>query len=181
MGTIIKPFTFADDGTVIHSDWNSCFDLLYTEFNGNIDNANIRAGANINGSKLLNASVVAAKLASTSIQDSHIDYTSVKVVRSGPNIGGTNGVRLARGGKAFTLVAGTQAGIVITFSSDSDDGNPAFSGTPRVVFGVETAGANRYSVKITAISSTSVTVTITSSSGADVSSGTIHWMAMGNV
>ena len=180
MGTIVKPFTFAPGGTVTASELNSDFDTLYTEFNGNIDNANIKAAANINGAKLAAATIAAGKLASSCIQDGHLDYSSVEVLRSGPNLGGTNGVRMARGGKAFTFVAGTVS-VIVTFSTDSDDGNPAFSATPRVTFGIEHAGANTYVPKITARTSTSVTVTITSSSGADVSSGTLHWIAMGNV
>jgi hypothetical protein len=35
---------------------------IASEINGNLDNANIKTGANINGSKLLNASVVTAKI-----------------------------------------------------------------------------------------------------------------------
>ena len=180
MSVIVKPNTFATGGTVTASELNANHDTIYNEFNGNIDNANIKAAANINGSKLAAATITAGKLAAACIQDGHIDYASVKVVRAGPSGGGSNGVRLARGGKAFTLVAGTIS-VTITFSSDSDDGNPAFAATPRVVFGVETAGANRYSAKITAVSSSAVTVTITSSLGADVSSGTLQWIAMGNV
>lgn len=43
-------------------DSRSAIIALLNEFNGNIDDANIKTGANINGSKLLNATVTAGKI-----------------------------------------------------------------------------------------------------------------------
>lgn len=52
MAIIIKPFDFIP-GTVIRSlEVNQDFDVLYTDYNGNITNANIAAGAAIAFSKL---------------------------------------------------------------------------------------------------------------------------------
>ena len=59
MGTIVKPNTFSAGATIIAAEHNSNFDDIYNEFNGNINNANIKASAGIVGSKLdLTASAV---------------------------------------------------------------------------------------------------------------------------
>ncbi len=52
MATKAKPFTFSSGATIIASEHNSNFDTIYDEFNGNIDNANIKANAAIAGSKI---------------------------------------------------------------------------------------------------------------------------------
>ena len=52
MGIITKTKTWADAENVTYTDLNSDFDNIYNEFNGNIDNANIKAGAGISASKL---------------------------------------------------------------------------------------------------------------------------------
>lgn len=52
MGLISKTYTFAN-GTIIDAiKFNVDFDTLYNEFNGLMDNANIKSGAAIEGSKL---------------------------------------------------------------------------------------------------------------------------------
>lgn len=53
MGLITKPKSWIDNENVIFSDLNSDFDTLYNEFNGNIDNSNIKPGAAIVESKTL--------------------------------------------------------------------------------------------------------------------------------
>ena len=52
MGTIVKPNTFTSGATIIAAEHNDNFDTIYNEFNGNIDNDNIKASAGIVGSKL---------------------------------------------------------------------------------------------------------------------------------
>jgi hypothetical protein len=52
MAVIVKPFSFSAGATVIAAEHNSNFDTIFTEFNGGIDNANIKASAAIAGSKL---------------------------------------------------------------------------------------------------------------------------------
>ena len=52
MATITKPFTFSAGATVVASEHNTNFDTAYTEFNGNIDNANIKSTAAIVDTKL---------------------------------------------------------------------------------------------------------------------------------
>jgi hypothetical protein len=52
MGSITKSKTWADNDNVNFTDINTDFDTIYNEFNGNIDNNNIKSGAAIDSSKL---------------------------------------------------------------------------------------------------------------------------------
>jgi len=52
MGTITKTYEFVDATTAEAEEVNTNFDTIYNEFNGNIDNANVKAAAAIAGSKL---------------------------------------------------------------------------------------------------------------------------------
>ena len=52
MALITKPNTFTVGATIIASEHNDNFDTVYNEFNGNINNANIKAGAGIVDTKL---------------------------------------------------------------------------------------------------------------------------------
>jgi len=52
----------ADGETADASDYNTPINTIVTEFNGNIDNSNIKANAAISGSKLADASVTPEKL-----------------------------------------------------------------------------------------------------------------------
>jgi hypothetical protein len=52
MGIITKPTTFTDGTVPTAAQFNNDFDTVYTEFNGNIQNANIKAAADIAESKI---------------------------------------------------------------------------------------------------------------------------------
>lgn len=52
MATIVKPYTFAAGALIIASEHNDNFDTIYTDYNGNITNANLSASAAIALSKL---------------------------------------------------------------------------------------------------------------------------------
>lgn len=52
MATISKPYTFTVGATIIASEHNSNFDTIYSDYNGNITNANISGTAAISDSKL---------------------------------------------------------------------------------------------------------------------------------
>src|SRR4051812_41206869 len=65
MGLITKPKTWADAENVLYTDLNSVLDTLYNEFNGNIDNANIKSSAGIVFSKLDSATVMSVSTAQT--------------------------------------------------------------------------------------------------------------------
>ena len=58
MATISKPFTFTVGATIIASEHNSNFDTIYNEFNGSIDNSNIKASAAIVDTKLAQIATV---------------------------------------------------------------------------------------------------------------------------
>lgn len=52
MGVITKPTTFADATIPTAAQFNGDFDTIYNEFNGNIENANVKAGAAIAEAKI---------------------------------------------------------------------------------------------------------------------------------
>ena len=52
MGTITKNNTFSTGATILAAEHNENYDTIYNEFNGSIDDANIKATANIASSKL---------------------------------------------------------------------------------------------------------------------------------
>lgn len=58
MGTITKTYTFVDNTTIEPTQVNTNFDTLYTEFNGNIENANIDASAAIAATKISGTAAV---------------------------------------------------------------------------------------------------------------------------
>lgn len=64
MGLITDPYTFVDGDPIVASQPNERFDTIYNEFNGNIDNANIKTGAAIALSKLDLTSELLIKVAS---------------------------------------------------------------------------------------------------------------------
>lgn len=66
MALISKTFTFTAGATIIASEHNTNFDTLYSEFNGNIDNNNIKSGAAIADSKLAQITT-ASKVAESAI------------------------------------------------------------------------------------------------------------------
>ncbi len=52
MGLATNPKTYADNENLLYTDLNNSFETIYNEFNGNIDNANIKSGAGIVESKI---------------------------------------------------------------------------------------------------------------------------------
>lgn len=54
MAIITKPYDFAPNTTIVSAQVDSDFDTIYSEINGNIDNANIKSGAAISASKIAN-------------------------------------------------------------------------------------------------------------------------------
>lgn len=57
MGVITKPKTWADNEKLLYTDLNSTVDTVYNEFNGNIENANVKSGAAIDVSKISGTAV----------------------------------------------------------------------------------------------------------------------------
>jgi hypothetical protein len=52
MATINKPYNFVSGATIDAGEFNSTFDTIYSEFNGSIDNDNIKSGAGIEAAKI---------------------------------------------------------------------------------------------------------------------------------
>lgn len=52
MALIVKPFTFTVGAVIVASQHNSDFDTIYSDYNGNITDANIASGAAITDTKL---------------------------------------------------------------------------------------------------------------------------------
>lgn len=52
MGIITQPVTYADGNTLTAANLNSSLNTIYNEFNGNIENANVKSGAAIAESKI---------------------------------------------------------------------------------------------------------------------------------
>lgn len=63
MSIVVKPYTFSAGAVIIASQHNSDYDVLYSDYNGNIDNTNIAANAGILASKLNQA--IAGAIGST--------------------------------------------------------------------------------------------------------------------
>ena len=68
MATIVKPNTFSAGATIVAAEHNDNFDTIYDEFNGNIDNDNIKASAGIVDTKLATIST-AGKINPTAISN----------------------------------------------------------------------------------------------------------------
>ena len=66
MSAIVKPNTFTAGATIIASEHNANFDTIYNDYNSNITNANIAAGAAIVDTKLAQITT-ASKVSTTAI------------------------------------------------------------------------------------------------------------------
>lgn len=186
MARIIKPFTFAPNTSIPHNRCNENFQKIYDEFDGNIDDTNIKAAANIDATKIQDGSISGNKLVANILPDGALTYTSVKAVRMGPNIS-NNGLRLAKGAKAFEMdVAVTEVCLLIVFAVDSDLGDPIFHASPRFLLDglridsgtttgflntrVETISAARALVSISATAVPAVKIV-----------GFLNWLAFGGI
>lgn len=171
-------------------------DAITTVVNGNIDDTNVKSGADINGSKLLNASIPAGKygagsivnadMAAGTIQDGRIDWTTA------------NGLKALRTAAALRVIAFGQHTIttatwgtavssspVITFAS-GDDSPPNFATTTglRVVCQIQTAEADEFVTRITAVTTSSFTVEVKEANGASITPGAninVNWIAIGRI
>lgn len=180
MGTITIPHTFVDDVVTVTDDINENFSTFITEFNGLIEDANIKSGANISGLKLLSRSIQAGKLDSPFITETKLDYTLHKLLRHA-----YTGYRMAFGINDFTFISGSPsyADIPVTFSSDAISGDPGFTSAPRVVGGtlypLTGAGVQAAYLKMhVAPTTTGVTFRL-EMFGSLTDSGNIFWIALG--
>ncbi len=103
MTLIVKPFTFTANTKAKASEVNSDFDTMYTAFNGSTGEANVTYVTANDG---------------------------LRVMRAGPNAGGTNGARTTLLTKTFALGVVAFGNQTYTFATDAVYGNPAFSAAP---------------------------------------------------
>lgn len=81
MGVIVLPTTFVDNTIPTASQFNGDFNTIYSEFNGNITNANISASAAIAFSKL-DSTTAAGVSATQTLTNKRITRRAVTVTQS---------------------------------------------------------------------------------------------------
>ena len=99
---LISPQQVSDGTTADSSDINTPINTIANEFNGNIDNANIKTAAAIDGSKLAAASVTNTQLATavspvTRTDDRGIDWVASGCVWTGDSYGGSLAASMTAG------------------------------------------------------------------------------------
>lgn len=181
MALIVLPYAFSPGAVFESAKVMANLTAIYNEFSGGIDDSNIKIGANINGAKLLAGSIGTTQMADISIINSKLNYNSVQLLQFGPNMSASgNGKRMASGHKSITLAAGNASGT-ITFASDSDDGNPNFSGNVRVYVTVNRqSGVNGYYSFTSSVTNASFVFGVISSNGADATVQSLDWIAIGD-
>jgi len=105
----------------------------------------------------------------------------------GPDAPTNNPIKLARGTKKIIILAAeTGHEEIVTFSSDSEDGNPGFINTPKIVCNMAAAQDELEAIRIdnihsTAKSNTSFTIYIYRGGTASANYWfDIDWIAIGN-
>jgi hypothetical protein len=139
MGTV--SFTPVSDGTTGDAaDVNTPLTTIYNEFNGNIDNNNIKTTAAIDGSKLANSSVSASKLATGA---------STATVATSETTISTSFAALATAGPAVTVTIGANGLALVILSAQTTNSNT--SGYAIMGFAVSgattTASSDTYSLR----------------------------------
>jgi len=76
MAKITKDTNFVDGQVPTASQFNTNFDTIYNEFNGNIDNNNIKGTAAISGTKLADGSITASKIGTSAITLGYVEMTT---------------------------------------------------------------------------------------------------------
>lgn len=196
MGVITQPWsTLAAGDPVDAAAMRNYLDTIRNEFNGNIDNANIKAGANIDGAKmadlsistakLANSAVTSGKIAASGVQDSNLAWTGAGAITAlrAPIAGKkVKYGSLAIPEATFGVTASYSTGAVNLNTMDDDETN-SFSTTPRLIPVLRHTEAKAMEVHITALTASAVTFNIRTCDGvAHDAVGTINidWIAIGN-
>jgi hypothetical protein len=114
MATITKSYTFSAGATILAAEHNTNFDTLYNAFNGNIDNANIKSGANIALNKLS--------------QSDDVTMSGSWVFNASPRVAANYGLLLSEG-----TAPTTTAGQGVIYTKDT-------SGQPELFYREESSG-----------------------------------------
>lgn len=160
----------ADGSTADVSDYNTPITTITNEINGNLENANIKAGAAIDGSKLADDSITAAKLATGQV------YRRQGGDASDWSVAGTTTYDVS------ATDVKIQAGSVVATSADFTITFPvAYTNKPLVFLSTNSASSvnafPRY--KISTITNTTVAVTLITDAGAVSTTESVAWLAMG--
>lgn len=127
MGVITQQTTAVTGNTITAAVWNDEWSNIINEFNGNIENANIKAGAGIAYSKLsLTGSVtnadLAGSIAASKISDTAVTLTATQTISN------------------KTLTKPNVHGSVLTLKTNSDGGTITFDMSDRNHHRVELGG-----------------------------------------
>ena len=111
--------------------------------------------------------------------DDYLKDEVEKRVLAGPN--NTGDARIAYGHKAGSLSSINATSITITFSSDCDQGDPAFAGTPAISGQLLVSSGHQNLIAIlTAATETGCTFSIRTADGSNqTSSFTLYFIAVG--
>lgn len=131
MSLITKSYTFSAGATIVAAEHNTNFDTLYNEINGNLDNANIKASAQIANSKLNLATITQnVELQGTNIISGGLTVTgnSTFAGTTIANLGAVTTVDI-NGGTIDATVIGASSPVGASFSSLSCSNLVASGGT----------------------------------------------------
>ena len=123
MSLATKPYTFSAGATIVASEHNSNFDIIYNEFNGYISNANIASAAAIAYSKLnLTGGIVNADISgSAAIVDTKLaTLTSGSKVNLSALVAGSQGlgtIMYYSGTRWTTLAVGTSGNTLTVYGT----------------------------------------------------------------
>lgn len=191
-GILSAPLAPAD-GVAMEAYLDALWGALNPAVDG-IDDANIKAAADIQGSKLLDGSIPAGKLGSGVVSNTEIalgtltddrllwaDTTGIKALRTAA---AQRKVAYGRF-EITTALWGTAVlySAAITFAS-GDDSPANFASTTglRVFCQIQTAEADEFVTRITALSVSGFTVEVKEASGASITPGAsifVEWMVVG--
>lgn len=81
--TITKPFTFSPGTTISSTQMNACFDTIYNDYNGNINQNNL-AASSVGTSQLQSAAVTTAKIGLAAVAYNQIQNVARQVLLGNP-------------------------------------------------------------------------------------------------
>ena len=115
MSIIVKPYTFSAGATIIAAEHNSNFDTIYSDFNGNITNANLSASAAIALSKI--SFTTALTMSSAIIKPAK--GADVASVAGAITLGDDGNQFDITGTNAITSITAKTAGTIVALQFDS--------------------------------------------------------------